>query len=134
MSNHFPTIPTLNLTAVTYEADWTSGNLQHLDGFDVTGVVPMNEVAGPQILGSSLILNVPFNFTTPGDAGSFDQDASEAAIAAVLDEIAQAVATATDETLATVQGWITVQRQWFWQDSSFQYNLTHNDTMTYPVS
>lgn len=136
MSNHFPTVPALDLVSITYTAEFSgddaAGYLQHLDGFDVTGVVPMSDVFGPQILGTG-ILTAPFNFTTPGDAGSFDQDTQESLIASVLDDVAQAVATASGQTLATIQGVITVQRQWAWQDSGSQYNLSHTDAMTYPV-
>lgn len=139
MANHFPTIPSLSLVSVTYTAGWNysvgANNLTDLTYFDVTGVTPMADTGLPvSIIGTAATpLAVPFTFTTPGDSGSFDQDTEEGNVATVLDDIAQAVATATGNTLATVQGWLTVNRQWFWQDSTGKFNLQYNDTMTYPA-
>jgi len=139
MSNHFPTIPSLNLLFVKYTATWNTGAGSDLSYFDVSGVVPLEIQAGPGIFAlpdgppANPIMTVPFNFSTPGDAGSFDQDAAEAKVATVLDDIAQAVATASGNDLATVQAWITVQRQWLWMDEGRLFFLTYdNDTMTYP--
>lgn len=141
MANHFPSIPSLSLVSVTYTAHWNytvsgTNDLTNLAYFDVTGVVPMSDLGEPgSVLANTAtpLLVVPFVLTTPGDPGSFDQDTEEGNVATVLDNIAQAVATATGNTLATVQGWIEVDRQWLWQDESGQFNLVYNDTMTYPA-
>jgi hypothetical protein len=50
-----------------------------------------------------------------------------------LDSVAQAMADAAGTDLATQQAYLTVDRQWTWVDSTSQFSLTFNDTMTYPT-
>lgn len=137
MSNHFPTVPDLELVTLTYSPNMNNagtGNLMALAGFSVEGISVAGNILTDPLTGSALypILNLVLNFTTPGDAGSFDQDSAESELAGLLDSLCEAVTAATGAELATVQGWVTINRTWFYQDSTDNWALTYTDTMTYP--
>ncbi len=138
MSNHFPTPPaSFNLASLVYQPT-ISGFDASFAGLDFTGI---NNPPGDQGNadsftdgGSVQLFAIPFNLSTPGDAGSFDQDSAESTIAGALDDIAGGLAALNGSTLASVQANITVNRQWTWQDSASEFTLTYSDTMTYPAS
>lgn len=139
MSNHFPSVPSMGLANLTYTAAFTTsspnGNPTDLSAFNATGVTVDSSNYGlfyPGFggLGHALVLSI--NFDTPGDAGSFDQDATEELIASTLDSVAQAMADATGTDLATQQALLSVQRAWAWTDGT-GFNLTYTDNMTYPA-
>lgn len=134
MANHFPAVPSpLNLASLTYTAsieqigqNWPSA------GFTYTGVTT-GSVSFAASQPQTGTFNITFSFTTPGNPGTFDQDAAEAQVVSVLNDLAQAVATTGGLTLAQVQAMTTVTRTWTWTDASGAYVLTNNsDRMPYP--
>lgn len=133
MANHFPTLPTLNLLSIQYTVTISSGgnpidaNAFAVDGVSVDGsAIPTMEQGSPLALG--------FTFDTPGDAGSFDQDAAEAQVASYITAVLEAlIALNGDTTLAEAQEWVYVMRQWQWGDSENHFFCGYNDTMTYPA-
>lgn len=132
MSNHFPALPDLLLASVTYTAQVVNtGQNWPSAGFTVDGVTTSN-VTFASDQQQTAIFSVTFEFATPGAAGSFDQDAVEAQVTSVLNDLAQAVATTGGISLAAVQSLTAVYRNWAWTDSSGAYRVTWQDTMTYP--
>lgn len=76
--------------------------------------------------------SVPFQFTTPGEFGTFDQTTIEAAITAQITAECQLMSDASGDSLATVQASVgSVQRTWGFTDGS-GWTASYSDTMTYP--
>lgn len=134
MANHFPAVPAaLNLASLTYSAaiqqtgqDWPSA------GFTFTGVTA-GGVAFAASQAQTGVFTITFNFTVPGNPGSFDQDTAEAQVVSVLNNLAQAVATTGGLTLAQVQAMTAVTRIWTWTDSTGTFTLVNDtDKMPYP--
>jgi hypothetical protein len=138
MSNHFPAVPdpgTWDLAGVTYLATvFNSGAglpIGNTGDFDLTGV---DVRSNSSLFGPNLQpLNFVFLFTTPGDPGGFDQDSVESALTSMLDNIAQALATATGDSLGTAKGLISVTRTWTFQAEGWQA-IYYADTLTYPAA
>ena len=83
-------------------------------------------------LGESVgIAQFQFQFTTPGEYGTFDQAAVEAAIAAHVTDLCQALADLLGIDLAMAQAAVTIARQWTWADEAGS-NAFMQDFMTYP--
>lgn len=138
MSNSFPSIPSdLALTYVWYEFvvpdnsgnnfpyTYTGGNANQLPinyggmwSVDGTGSYPSQP-------------NVQFVFDTPGAFGTFDQTAAEVVVTTVANDMCQLVADTAGLTLEEVQATATVNRIWYFSDTT-GWSATYNDTMTYP--
>jgi hypothetical protein len=143
MSNHFPTIPAMNLAQISYIAQplfgqfpgWSFAEFNGITGvYNQTGATANVPVLFNISATAGVFFQAAFVFETPGNAGGFDQDTQESAIVSVLDGMAQTMATVNSVTLATAKSWIQVQRQWIWQDAGNAYGTTHYDTMIYPTA
>lgn len=143
MSNHFPTVPgSFNLVSVTYTAYWnvSAGNFENVALYTPAGIEPDPIAGGMYGAGTSDVAGegfqneiavIPFVFSTPGSAGSFDQDTAEGDIASVLDDITAGTAAVLGQTTATIKSRVSVAREWLWQDSTSQFTLTYRDSMAY---
>jgi hypothetical protein len=135
MSNHFPTPPTsYNLVSIAYLPEWTSPeNLESEDSWGGDGTNLQLSMWDTDTGSTAPLFDeLQFGFNTAGNPGDFDQDTVEGRLADTLDGICTGVSAATGSSLATVQSWLTVSRQWFWVDADNAYQLRYTDTMTYP--
>jgi hypothetical protein len=129
MSNSFPSVPTdLQLQSVVYTLNFggdipTPGPALTFDGVG-TGLWGAISSLGGQG-------GVAFTFDTPGDAGSFDQEAAEAQLASIVTDIFQLMSDLTGVPVATLASSVTVNRRWTWTDATGS-QATYTDTMTYP--
>lgn len=113
VANHFPAVPAgLALQSVAYVIAFPQGmSIGTGSPFSYSGVKSeMQDFFGAGMWG------MRFTLDTPGTAGQFDQDATEAAMQAWLKTTAETLATITGIAAATIAASVTVTRQWQWTD------------------
>lgn len=115
MANNFPSQPSgLALASLNYVVKFAPlSGLPPVSPFAFTGVATalVTQFAAGQ-------WGINFDFTVPGQTGSFDQDAVEAGMKVWLELVAQALAAILGVTQAQASAGITVTRIWTWQDDS----------------
>jgi hypothetical protein len=135
MSNHFPAMPgglqlqslkyTMNISSEFLPLRIMSGSSLSFTGVDAALAGWMSNIEGTSLT---------FTFATLGDAGSFDQDAAETALAGLLDALCQQMAALAGISLVTVRGAVTVGRTWLWSNAANDAQSQFFDTMAYPPS
>ena len=135
MSNDFPTPPSsYNLAGLQYtvSSSYQYNNWNPVSGSDLDFSPDVNTSIGGTGQNAAQQFIVSFGFATPGTVGSFDQTTAEAQVTALANDYCQALADVYGDTLANIQATVTITRNWTWQDSSGEYQVTYTDTLTYP--
>jgi hypothetical protein len=146
MSNHFPETPSsFSLSSITYYAAIgghlttsplngqggaivpVSGSPLYFDEEYASSYVFENQLQDPGP-NPSLIIQFP----TPGETGSFDQDAVESAFTDAITAYCQAISDLGAGTLSQIQETVGTQRIWTWTDSTSTFTLTYSNSLTYP--
>lgn len=126
MSNNFPAIPAdYALASIEYDVAFPPAT-QTEPGLVFSGV--NTALIGTGALGIGAL--ALFTFDTPGQFGTFDQVAAEAALVTLLDDCCQFLADATGQTVAAIRPSVTVTRRWTWTDPAGN-QARYIDTMAY---
>lgn len=128
MSNNFPAVPAdIRLCQLTYVAILPGPALAPGSALDFGSEVSTQLVYSAPNLGAS------FTFATPGQFGTFDQQAFEAMLSQSVTAVVEVLAGMSGQDAGALQAQVNVVRSWQWTDGS-GYQLSWQDQMTYPVT
>lgn len=116
MPNHFPAIPEdLAINNVTYTLNFGTSMIQVIPALQFEGVAT-NMFGALNSLGNQG--GVQFTFTTPGNPGTFDQDAVEVGLYQLAGAVFNLMHVLTGQDIPALMQSFCVQREWVWSDSA----------------